>query len=173
MSTLILMQGPSGSGKTTLARRLVAVTAAVIVSADDYFKEWGEYRFAAGELHYAHMHCQAACAYWLRRGQPVIVDNTNVTVKAMRPYWDMAEFFNVEQRLVVRPLSWGGNIDADTIKEWTDRNAHGVPYETVLRQANQLANESMKMRLEPNTDLSLRWNASVFDWKGFHDVETV
>lgn len=172
MSTLILMQGPSGSGKTTLARRLVAVTAAVIVSADDYFKEWGEYRFAAGELHYAHMHCQAACAYWLRRDQPVIVDNTNVTIKAMQPYWDMAEFFNVEQRLVVRP-NWVLAPMVQLVREWADRNTHGVPYKTVLRQATQLVDETHRMRIVHNVELSMRWNAAVFTWKGFHDAETV
>lgn len=78
MLTMILMQGPSGGGKSTKAKELAPKYNAVIYSTDDFHMEDGVYVFKGhklGEFHAANLKRTAEA---LKRGQSVIVDNTNL-----------------------------------------------------------------------------------------------
>jgi predicted kinase len=104
---IILLRGPSGAGKTHKADELVTDFSkknmvAVVVSADDYFKEKGQY--IPKDIHFAHKDCQSKTLSALRKGYTVIVANTNIQLWEMKEYLKISQIFNVSIEIV--------NIDA-------------------------------------------------------------
>lgn len=85
---LILMRGVTGSGKSTRAKQLLEQNPqAVILSTDDHFIVEGKYRFDPSLLEKNHRANQENCRLeMLRRRELIIIDNTNVTAREMKPY---------------------------------------------------------------------------------------
>src|SRR5690348_10948558 len=96
MNKLVVMRGLPGSGKSTLAKKIYDEfirfkKTSVICSTDDFFIVDGEYRFDPKKL--GHNHRQN----FLKAQQAVIdcincviIDNTNTTLKEVRPYAEIA-----------------------------------------------------------------------------------
>lgn len=128
MSTCILMRGVSGSGKSFLAHQLKSKNQdSVIVSADDYFKENGGFNWK--KLGEAHKACQELfrCAIDNKTAL-VIVDNTNVDVKDMVPYYTYAKAANYDILLLEPETSWKYNAE-----ECSKRTQHEVPLKTIKK----------------------------------------
>lgn len=89
MKTLYLMQGIPGSGKSTRATELAQEVGAAIYSTDFF---WGpEYRWNPAKTGTAHRWNQACVEKAMIAGDPaIIVDNTNITVDAVKPYYELA-----------------------------------------------------------------------------------
>lgn len=133
---VIIMQGVPGSGKSTFTSSLKAgpntQATVTVCSADHYFTDpvSGEYHFNPDGLGEAHASCMRAFIAALRDARTiddvVIVDNTNITIDQMSPYYLVARAYGVPVEIV--------RVQCDPAIA-ADRNSHGVPRETVLRMA--------------------------------------
>jgi predicted kinase len=119
---VFIMRGPSSFGKSTYAAR--TWPGAAVCSADHFMYEGGVYRFAQEKLPEAHRLCMTKFVFHLTQGTDVIVvDNTNIRVEDIAPYYRLAETFGAEVRvvqMVANPFRTAG------------RNVHGVPPNRVL-----------------------------------------
>ena len=138
----MILRGLSGAGKTTYALRLMKKLNSMFglrvikCSADDYFTDNdGNYNFNAAKLGSAHGYCKYEAARACRSGNDlVVIDNTNVRHKDIKPYKDIAKEY--DYRVVVRVI---GNQDDESIKLYAERNAHNVPLYVIERAAKRFA----------------------------------
>lgn len=136
------MRGIPGSGKSTRAAKIMARFQALFgkhsvkCSADDFFLDKdGNYNFDRNKIGKAHGECKRKAAQAMRKGVPlVVIDNTNTTMKEIRPYLDMAKEHSYTVKYCVV-----GNTDDDSIKVYAGRNVHGVPEEAIRRMAERLS----------------------------------
>jgi len=143
-STLIVMVGAPGSGKSTYASRLAKAEGGVICSADYWMVDemTGEYKFDPSKLNNCHRLCQHKAWVALCAGRnPVIIDNTNLTLLEVAPYVALAGMAEVEAGVHV-------DVDFVVIKESFEicrsRQIHGVP----------------DFRLEKMCEAAQRWASS-------------
>jgi len=139
MKLCIIMRGLPGSGKSTLAREIVAkYPGALIFSADDFFKQAdGTYKFDVKLLHQAHMKCwtEFTCAC-LNKVPVVIVDNTNVRLRDIKPYVQIAGDHGYEVQYQEPTTPWAWDID-----ELVKRNTHGVGRDIIERMQRRYARD--------------------------------
>jgi len=133
-----ILRGLPGCGKTTYARRLQESNPARIAffSADHYFMRDAVYRFDPSQLPMAHGECLRAYANCVSRSlslESVIVDNTNLSVAEIAPYYALALAYGHRDVAV-----YNVNRRA-TADECHARNVHGVSLDTVRRMANDFA----------------------------------
>lgn len=134
MLRLVLMQGIPGSGKSTLAREMAAEQGLVVCSTDDRHYEDGKYVFKPERAAEFHEQTQIWARFLLSRGVSVIIDNTNITNRAVAPYYQMAQEFGAMVQ-VVRCAGGYGNI-------------HSVPSETVQKMRESMELLSREKALE-------------------------
>lgn len=147
---LVLMRGLPGSGKSTLARDIAldhlhyGGSSVSICSTDDYHMVDGEYVFQPDKLGHFHKMNQEKVRNQIRAGvELVIVDNTNIKRKDMKPYIDAAEEFkySIEEvvvgKEVLRPSLEDANPHRfmDYILMCAQRNTHGVPRDVIEKMA--------------------------------------
>lgn len=126
---LVIMRSQSGGGKTTYLKNNFPY--AFVCSADHAMIEPdGQYVFAAEKLGKAHFYSMNACKAAMINELPLVaVDNTNVNLRDMKPYVEMAKHYGYEViiiRLVVSP------------EVSMKRNLHGTPEEIVKLQHEKL-----------------------------------
>jgi predicted kinase len=120
----IIMRGASGSGKDHWIRHNFA-SSIHRVSADDFFlNEAGEYNFNRDFLPAAHDYCLKLFVSLIQRGRDVVVNNTNIRLFEIAPYYRLAEVFGYAVEIV-----W----IMRNIEECIKSNIHNVPPE-VIRQ---------------------------------------
>lgn len=142
---LIIMQGPSGSGKSTKAQELVAETKSrggsyIICSSDNFFvdRKTGEYNWDVNKLRAAHSWCRTRAEMAMEYGwELVVIDNTNTRKWEYQAYLDMAEEFGYEVE-----ICRVGQLDESNLKVYAERNVHGVPLDTIRKQAERIKSES-------------------------------
>jgi predicted kinase len=111
---LILMRGITGSGKSTLAKQLV--DQGQIFSTDDYFMVDGKYNFDASLLGiYHNKNVNRAKDAMISGVSPVVIDNTNLTLRDMRPYLELAKEFDYDIEVA--------QIDLDDVDELVKRQS--------------------------------------------------
>lgn len=135
MKRVIIMRGVPGSGKSTLTRE--TFPDAVFCSADDYFMVESKYCFDPSKIALAHQACWrkfygALCD----KADTIVVDNTSTNVAEVAPYVLPAEVMDYQVEILT--------IWADP-ELAASRNVHGVPAESVLRMAEQLAEETERL----------------------------
>lgn len=119
MRKLIILVGPAGGGKTTWAATHYPL--ARFVSANSYFERDGEYAWDARFLQTAHDHCWKEFQHEVDHcDTDIVVDNTNLTEREFRPYYEYGKANDMEPLLVL----CGGEFE----------NVHGVPADTVAKQ---------------------------------------
>lgn len=135
---VIIMQGVPGSGKSTFVSSVTesAKGSVTVVSADHYFTDpvTGEYRFDPAKLGKAHAACMhnflCACSRTFGSStHTVIVDNTNITVDQMSPYYLVGRAYEADIEIV--------RVATDP-EVAASRNIHGVPRSSVLRMAKSM-----------------------------------
>lgn len=138
MGVLILMRGVPGSGKSRRAKSLSGFDPCKVFSTDEYFERMeGGYlkNWAVNKLFVAHRWNQDRVRDAIAAGvDPVIVDNTNLKMKLVRIYYDMAVEAGYEVRIEESEAPWWKEIknlltdkktnDAE-IKKWAGKLAHG------------------------------------------------
>lgn len=128
---LIVMCGLSASGKSTVAKELVVKYDAAIVSSDaireelcgsvsDQSKNEEVFKIFHGRIR-----------EYLNRGQNVIADATNITMKARRAIMENVKGLDVEKICYIIPKQFN-----DCIKDNKDRK-HSVPEEVIAAQRNK------------------------------------
>ena len=136
---LYIMRGLPGSGKSTKAKELSGNSGQVF-STDDYFSMSGEYNWFANLLGKAHKWNSRRCKYAIESGiSPVVIDNTNVTMKDLRSLRDVIELarecgYDVE---IAEPnTEWRFDVN-----ELDKRNTHNVPREVIERKVNEYVHD--------------------------------
>lgn len=126
---MIIMRGLPGSGKSTQAKLYANQYNAVICSADDYFMtDDGRYLYDADEIRAAHAVCKLKARVALAKGENVIIDNTNIKLRDMQEYFDMAKNYGAHVHIAHSPTEWAMDVE-----ECAKRNVHGVPKEVIQR----------------------------------------
>lgn len=122
---LIILRGISGSGKSTFAKLL----GKAICSADDYFVSInGEYLWKEEDLGKAHRWCTKKSEMFMERNiSPIIISNTCVKARDLKPYTKLAEKYGYRVFSVIVENRHNGI------------NTHNVP-EEVLNQQRQKFN---------------------------------
>lgn len=97
-----LIRGWSGSGKTTLAGYLKTALNAVHCEADQYwYKPDGSYKFDATRLQAAHNYCYCKFLNALNNNSNIVVSDTFIHLKDLRPYTEELERRNIIPNIVV------------------------------------------------------------------------
>lgn len=133
-----IMRGPPGSGKTwwhTHQLKKGIDSGVVVVDANSFFIENGEYRFDIERIHEAHEWCLRNFVEALlsknNRPRHLIVDNTNVSAVSIAPYVSLAEAYNEGYQIVrMEPRL--------TDLEMAKYCVHKVPAETVSRMMRSM-----------------------------------
>jgi len=116
---VIIIRGLQGSGKSTVAKLF---DTKAICSADDYFVRGGVYEWYGMGLPKAHAWCIRKCRRFMKKQAPrIIIDNTAVKARDLRPYYDLAEDFGYVVHSIIVENRHGGI------------NSHGVPEEAIER----------------------------------------
>ena len=93
---VVILSGLPGSYKSTYAKKL-ELEGAVVVSADHYFEVDGGYRFDRNLLGKAHGECLKRFIQFITEDKSVIiVDNTNLTLIDIAPYYAAARAFDYD-----------------------------------------------------------------------------
>ena len=131
VNKVLILRGISGSGKSTWARKFDQEhpREVLIVSADDYFIQFGEYRFEATQLTRAHSSCLSKYMEALADPEEVcdvlIVDNTNTQLWELSPYVALAQLHDTMFEVV--EITCSPLVAAS-------RTTHGVSEEQIQKQ---------------------------------------
>lgn len=152
MRKLILMRGLPGSGKSSLAQLLASShilagnKSVAICSTDDYHMIDGKYVFNADMLGQFHELNHKEAEGYMKIGiELIIIDNTNIKLRDMRPYRNSAKQlgYTAEEVIVGKEelLSDLENADPHKFVNYIDmcakRNTHGVPREAIEKMARR------------------------------------
>lgn len=141
--TLVMMRGLPGSGKSTLAQDMASShvlnggQTVAILSTDNYHIIDGEYVFQPDRLREFHQKNQErAREHMLFGTELIIIDNTNVDRRGMKPYLDAAEEldYDVVEIIVGEDELFPVPKDA-YIDLCAKRNSHNVPREAIEKMA--------------------------------------
>jgi tRNA uridine 5-carbamoylmethylation protein Kti12 len=130
MAKLIIVRGIPGSGKSTYAKNLMKLlgTEPEHFEADMFFGK--EYKFDYKYLSDAHKWCQAQTAFALFNNKDVIVSNTFIKNKEIKPYYEIALRYEVDFEIFNLMTEYG--------------SIHGVPVEVIDKMRNNFKPISTK-----------------------------
>ena len=127
---VVIMRSISGGGKSTYIRK--HFPDAIVCSADHFFDQKdGSYKFNPKLLSVAHKACSMKFGKALKDKVPlIVVDNTNTTMREIRPYVMAAKAAGYEVEVI--------RIDTP-VSVAHQRNSHGVPLASIQRMADRMA----------------------------------
>lgn len=132
--TLYIIRGCSGSGKSSFAKTLAAALNCQTIEADDFMYENGIYEWRADKLASAHYATYRFIKSRMQEGaENVIVSDTNVKLKDLNVYLELAEEFHYRVVSLVVENRHG------------NQSIHDVSEKTMARQEAALRN-SLKLR---------------------------
>ena len=133
------MRGITGSGKSTKAKTLAPPEN--IFSTDEFWIIDGKYKFNPSLLKFAHKWNRERVEAALKNNtHPVVVDNTNISLKERQPYIDLGKKYGYNVEIVLPDSPWflesyerivNKKFTHEDILEFFNRNTHNVPYENV------------------------------------------
>lgn len=137
---LILTHGLPSSGKSTLAHKLKQEAEskglrAVVLETDDFFMVDGKYCFDYSQLQAAHAWNFNRCSAAFKENiNLIVVANTNLTWREIRPYASAAQLFNYDVEIVEPDTPW-----KDDVAQLFEKNktTHAVPMEAYERMVQK------------------------------------
>jgi len=137
---MIVLRGLPGAGKSTRAKEIVKETmfenkTSAVCSADNFFIDRNscEYKFDGRKLTEAHSWCKGGADMAMKLATDVVViDNVSSQKWEYEPYIEIANHYGYE----VVEETVGGRSEQE-IKEYHNRNKHGVPLEAIRKMANR------------------------------------
>ena len=137
MKLLTIISGLPGSGKTTLAHTIAVYPTgnAAVCEADSFFYVDGVYKFDPSKLGVAHQICQDKVENLMRKGGPVIVSNTSLSLKEILPYQLLAAQYGYK-------IQWIGIFSSPF------ESLHNIPeytFERMKTKFSGLLNEIAKL----------------------------
>lgn len=165
-----IISGISGAGKSSLWKEQPWSSFTSVHSADDFFYDQdGKYNFDPSKLGQAHGACLRSFIHGCRAGwrakesggnieattTPIIevVDNTNLSVEEIAPYYAVAQAYGYEVELITL------HIDVYTAAE---RNKHGVSLRAIENMYKKLQARQLP-RFWELTQSNYRWNGKGWD----------
>jgi len=130
----IILRGLPGSGKSTVSAQF---PDAIICSADHFFVGTdGVYRYDRAKIKQAHDACLRKFLSLLDSPAPLVVDNTNMTVAEIAPYYEASEAMGRETKLVTVKVPVAVSVA---------RNVHSVPATVIEGMARRMTNNDAHM----------------------------
>lgn len=177
---LIVMCGLSGSGKSTITKELAIKHDAVIVSSDEIRKEICEIVSDQSKNEEVFKIFHNRVREYLSKGQSVIADATNITMKSRRAIIENVMKLDVEKICYIIPKQF-----KDCIRDNKSRK-HSVPEEVIAAQRSKfqipfkeegfdeiIIYDMEYSNIDKETPLDLLWNTLTFDQKNPHHNMTL
>lgn len=139
----VIMHACPGAGKSFLAKSLAEKYGCEICSTDSYFVNplTGNYEFNFQKLGYNHKRNLEKAEYLMENGESVIIDNTNLQMRDVRPYVEIANDTGHQIIFAVPNNEWSNNPE-----ECYKRCTHNVPLDRIqamcknMRKPEELVN---------------------------------
>lgn len=132
MKTLYIMRGCAGSGKSTKAKQLARELNAHIFSTDQYFHSGMNYNnpyvFDREKLSFYHKLNFYRAVEAMKRGDNLIIDNTNVTPSEAENYIQEALKYSYKVRVAETDTPW--RFEPEILAQ---KNTHKVPLAVIQR----------------------------------------
>lgn len=150
----IIMHSHPGAGKSFLAKSLAEKYGCEICSTDSYFVNHltGKYEFNFDKLGYNHKRNLERAEYLMENNVSVIIDNTNLHMKDIRPYVEIAKYAGYQIIFAVPNNEWSNNPE-----ECHKRCVHDVPLDKIramcknVRRPEELVNFFKNEGIESKT----------------------
>lgn len=128
----IIIRGVSGSGKSTIAKSLINSIEnhnmrTVWAEADHFFTDFitGEYNFDPRFLNQAHRTCMQKIENGLEDDLVglVIVSNTFTTKKELKPYFELAQKYEIKPQVITVQANFGDvhNVPPEVVQKMKER----------------------------------------------------
>ena len=131
MNKVKILSGVSGVGKSTYAKMHFPDTA--IVSADDFFRKDGVFKFDPTKIGEAHSDCfKHYITHITSTEDDIVVDNTNCEVWEIAPYILASNAFGYEHEIITL------FIPRDRLEECASRNDGRATTTTISNQFDKL-----------------------------------
>ena len=125
-----IVRGLPGSGKSTAAKVMIPH---LTLSADDFFMVGNRYCFRTELLGVSHQWNQGRAEEACKNNESlIIVDNTNVNWKEVKPYVDIAAKYGYHLHIVEPNTVWKYDVE-----ECFRRNTHRVPKEVIQAMSDR------------------------------------
>jgi len=131
---VIILRGLPGSGKSTWIAK--NTPEAEICSSDHFMMEDGVYKFDRNKLPKSHAQCLQKYVELVRSSRKrIVVDNTNISIYEIAPYYQVASAYNHRVRIVTLKVSVETSIQ---------RNIHRVDEDVIVAMHRNLEIEKAK-----------------------------
>ena len=124
-----IMRGIPGAGKDTFIDKELKSFDPIIICCDDKHMVNGTYQFDKNKAEEYHNQCLFDFVDALRQRQNIVVNNTNIRMFELAPYYRLAQAFGYEVQIVQFMCDPELGIA---------RNVHNVPPETVRFMAKSI-----------------------------------
>lgn len=142
---MVILRGIPGSGKSHWVMdnnpdpfRSGKKKKSTICSADHYFIKDNVYTYNRAESGESHKACLLSAISAINDRRDVIIDNTNINVEDIAPYYALATAYDYRVKIVTV-------VTTDPVACWK-RNKHGVPLASIIGMYQAMMRNGLPFR---------------------------